>query len=346
MAHGKKTRLYGSESARNIHRACPPIDMHADPLMWVRWIGYDLTKRHHPPLPNAAWLGHVDLPRLNDAGVGAQIFGLVSLPIGKSSCFRAVMEQITLLKRICRQHPELIVHARTAEVMIDIRISGRVAALLGVEGAHALDGDLNNFHRLAEAGVKLFGLAHFSANEACCPSGGVGKDDSRGLTDFGRALVGECEKAGVIVDLAHINRAGFMEVCRMSRQPAVVSHTGVCGVHPHWRNIDDEQLRAVADTGGVVGIIFAPVFLGGDGVEAVVRHVEHVINTVGEDHVALGSDYDGMVTPATGLKEVSMLPNLTDAFLARKWSFYRIYKILRRNVLRVINDVDLRQSRS
>jgi membrane dipeptidase len=166
-------------------------------------------------------------------------------------------------------------------------------------------------------------------------------NDAAGLTDFGREVVERCVAHGVIVDLAHINKKGFMEVCDIARarkSPVIVSHTGVIGVHAHWRNIDDDQLRAVASTGGVVGVIFVPNFLGGPGPDAVVRHMRHIADVVGEDHVALGSDYDGMVTPPAGLSDISMLPNLTDALIRAGWSIERIGKILRGNVMRVLRD--------
>jgi membrane dipeptidase len=189
--------------------------------------------------------------------------------------------------------------------------------------------------------VRYLGLSHFSANEACFPSKGRGSSTVKSLTPFGVKVVEQCLEHGVILDLAHINRPGFMQAAAMSKaagKPTIVSHTGVLGAFEHWRNIDDDQLRAVADGGGVIGVIFVPGYLGGPGIETVVKHMEHIVNVVGEDHVALGSDYDGMVTPTEGLTDISMLPNLTDALIAAKWSEGRIAKTLRTNVLRVLAD--------
>lgn len=338
-ARGGRT-LYGSPEARGIHAACPAIDLHDDVLMWARWAGYDIAKRHRPPLPNKRWVGHVDLPRLEEGGVGAQFFGLVSLPVlGHGGCFRAVDEQIDILDAFVAAHPDRMRKVRTAEGIEAANRAGTVAALLGIEGAHALEGNADNVAHFARRGVRYLGLSHFSANAACYPAKGRGMNDAAGLTDFGREVVERCMAHGVVVDLAHINKAGFMETCAISRvygKPVIVSHTGVIGAHQHWRNVDDEQLRGVASTGGVVGIIFVPNFLGGPGIDAVVAHMRHVCNVVGEDHVALGSDYDGMVTPPAELAEISMLPNLTDALIAAGWSLPRIEKILRRNALRVL----------
>ena len=115
----------------------------------------------------------------------------------------------------------------------------------------------------ARRGVRYLGLLHFSANAIGRPARGFRARADRGLTPFGVEVVDACARLGVLVDLAHINRRGFLEAVARRPGPLLVSHTGVCGVTPHWRNIDDEQLRAVADSGGCVGVVFAPRYLGG-----------------------------------------------------------------------------------
>jgi membrane dipeptidase len=214
-----------------------------------------------------------------------------------------------------------------------------VAALAGIEGGQALEGKLTNVEAFARRGVRYLGLLHFSANDLGRPAKGVGRSDTEGLTDFGREVVREMNRCGMIVDLAHINRRGFMEALELSTTTPIVSHTGVAGAHKHWRNIDDEQIRAVADRGGVIGIIFAPRYLGGPGLEAVCEHIEHVVKVAGEDVPALGSDYDGMITPPRGLEDVAALPNLTVALSRRGVPPRVLEKILGGNVLRVLDAV-------
>ncbi len=329
---------HGSSEARALMARYPAIDLHADTLMWARWTGYDLRRRHRPPLPKSAYTGHVDIPRLADGLVGAQFFGLVTLPLGPGKCAAAVESQATKLELACATDDRLAQAVSAAEIE-QINAAGKIAALLGVEGAHALDGELDNVAVFAELGVRYLGLAHFSANEACRPAKGLGSDPDAGLTPFGCEVIGACEERGIILDLAHLNDVGFAETVCLARRPFIVSHAGIAGAHRHWRNLADWQLQAVANSGGVVGIMFVPNFLGGPGLNAVIRHMEHVICTVGEDHVALGSDYDGMVVPTPELAEISRLPNLTDAMLRAGWSEKRIGKILRQNVLRVLRDV-------
>ena len=327
-----------SPEARALHERYPAIDLHADTLMWARWVGYDMRRRHNAPLPRAALGGHVDVPRLREGGIGAQFFGLVSVPIGqKRGLARVIDEQIDELDTVVGTDPSLV-KVQSALDIDRVTGAGKIAALLGIEGAHSLEGDLAKLEHFARRGVRYLGFCHFSANDACAPAYGWGRDDEQGLTSFGKDLVHRCEDLGVIVNLAHINRKGFFDACALSKKPLWVSHTGVLGAYAHWRNIDDTQLRAVAKTGGCVGVIFCPRYLGGDGLEAVVQHLKHILDTVGEDGAALGSDWDGLIVPTRDLCDAAQLPRLTDALLQARISERVIGKILRDNAMRVLGD--------
>jgi membrane dipeptidase len=332
------TAMLGSDDAKALHAEHPAIDLHADTLMWSRWLGYDLHKAHEPPLYKAALGGHVDVPRMREGGMGAQFFGLVSLPIAERmrGLARVIEEQIDVLEVALARSPSALRLVKTADEVDACRRDGVLGALLGIEGAHALEGDVDRVAAFARRGVRYLGLLHFSANEVGYPAYGRGRRDGEGLTPFGVRVVEACEENGVIVDLSHINKRGFLEACRIARKPPIVSHTGVLGAHEHWRNIDDEQLRAVADRGGCVGVIFCPEFLGGDGIAPVVRHMKHILDVVGEEGVALGSDWDGFIVPTRELKDPRGLPLLTDALLAAGFSRTAIGKALRGNVMRVL----------
>ena len=332
--------MLGSDEARAIHAEHPAIDLHADTLMWSRWTGYDLHKAHEPPLPMAALGGHVDLPRMREGGMGAQFFGLVSLPLSERArgMARVIHEQIDALEAQIAKRPGAMELVKKAAEVEACREKGAIAALLGIEGAHALEGDLANVAAFARRGVRYLGLLHFSSNEAGFPAYGRGRRDEAGLTRWGFELVQACEAAGVLVDLSHVNKAGFLDACQVAKKPPIVSHTGVLGAFEHWRNIDDEQLRAVADKGGVVGVIFCPRFVGGDGLGPVVKHLKHVLDVVGEDHAALGSDWDGFIVPTRPLKDPRGLPLLTDALLEAGVSRTAVGKILRDNAMRVLDE--------
>jgi membrane dipeptidase len=332
--------MRASADAHALHDEHPAIDLHADTLMWGRWLGYDLHRHHEPPLPWAALGGHVDLPRMREGGMGAQFFGLVSLPVSRATrgLARAIDEQIDVLEEALIRKPGALRLVRTAREIAACNADGALGALLGIEGAHALEGDLARLDHFARRGVRYLGLLHFSANEAGFPAYGYGRDDHRGLTRWGMDLVRRCEANHVLVDLAHINKRGFLDACELATRPPIVSHTGVLGAFEHWRNIDDAQLRAVADKGGCVGVIFCPQFVGSDGLEPIVKHLLHILDVVGEDTPALGSDWDGFIVPTRELRDPRGLPLLTDALLAAKVPERVIGKILRGNVLRVLGE--------
>lgn len=333
--------MRGSSDARALHAEYPAIDLHADTLLWARWLNYDLHKRHEAPLPRSAFAGHVDVPRMIEGGMGAQFFGLVSFPwwMSRSPGLAAdVHEQIDELERAAQKDPQALQIVRSAAQVEACNAAGTVAALLGIEGAHALEGRIDELERFAARGVRYLGILHFNSNQAGYPAFGRGRNDAEGLTRFGHEVVEKCEEQGVIVDLAHINRKGFLDACARATKPPVVSHTGVLGAFEHWRNIDDDQLRAVANKGGCVGVIFCPQYLGGDGLEPVVKHMRHIVNTVGFDAVALGSDWDGFIVPTKPLADPRGLPELTDALLADGFTPEQVGKLLRGNVMRVLRD--------
>jgi membrane dipeptidase len=334
-----------SDEAQRIHAEAIVVDLHADTPSLMR-VGYDFGKRHHPPLPRAAFGVHVDLPRMKDGGQAAQMFGLVSFPYRKKGLAAVIHKQIDLVEKTATRLADELVIARSADDLVAAHRAGKRSALLSIEGAHALEGDLANAEVFARRGVRSLGLLHFTVNEVGAPAYGKGSDRDRGLTDFGRDLVDELDRLGVLVDLAHINRGGFLEAAARTRKPPIVSHTGVAGVQPHWRNIDDDQIRAVADKGGCIGVIFAPRYLGADGVDRVVEHLLHIRDIGGDETPALGSDWDGLVTPPSDLRDPRDLPVLTQALLDRGVPAEAIKKMLGGNVLRVLAAVEPLGTRS
>lgn len=326
--------------ARAFHEQVPVIDLHADTPKLMHRMGYDVAMRHDRVMPKSInYLGHVDIPRMRDGGVAAQIFGLWTLPYPQRGCKESVLSQLAALERAIAANPDDMQWALDDASIRTAQRSGRIACLAGIEGGHALEDDLDNIAAFAARGVRYVGLLHFSANGLGSPAYGKGADAQQGLTGLGRDCIRELNRCGVIVDLAHINRRGFFEALELTDAPVMVSHTGVLGVHEHWRNIDDEQLRAAADNGACVGVIFAKRFLGGRGIETVVDHILHILDVAGEDVPALGSDFDGFVVPPRGLEDISCMPNLTAALAARGVGERVLKKILGENALRVLRSV-------
>ena len=325
--------------ARALHDEVAAIDLHADTPKLMMAVDYDFGARHDPMPRRVSYVGHVDLPRMREGGLAAQIFGLWTFPYPRGGCAAGVHRQLDALDVQIAKYSDQLTRCLSADDVRAAKRAGKAAALAGIEGAHALEGRLENIEVFARRGVRYIGLLHFSANECGSPAMGVGGRADRGLTEFGRDVIAEMNRVGMVVDLAHINRKGFFDALACTTTPPMVTHTGVSGAFEHWRNIDDEQVRAVADKGGCVGVIFAPRYLGGAGIDAVCDHILHIIDVAGEDVPALGSDFDGFVVPPHGLTDVAALPHLTAALSARGLSRAALHKLLGENALRVLADV-------
>ena len=324
--------------ARALHDQVPVIDLHADTPKLMHRIGFDIVAEHRRPLL-VRRVGHVDLPRMRQGGVAAQIFGLWTFPYPERGCAASAHAQLDAMDETARRAPDDFCWALTPEEIRATQRAGGIAVMAGIEGGQALEADLANVEVFARRGVRYIGLLHFSANALGTPAAGRGANATDQLTRFGRDVIREMNRVGMVIDLAHVNRPGFFDALSITSDPVMVSHTGVAGVHEHWRNIDDEQLRAVAGNGGCVGIIFAPRFLGGRDIEAVCDHLLHIIDVAGEDVPALGSDFDGFVVPPRGLEDVSRMPYLTAALSRRGLGERTLKKILGENALRVLGAV-------
>jgi membrane dipeptidase len=324
-----------SERAQDLHRDAVVVDLHADTLELVA-LGYDLALEHRPWAALGRILGHVDIPRLARGGVSGQFFGVVIPPWSTTaSAIEKVRRQAGLLDRLCAEHEQLLL-AQAAEDVLAAHASGRTAALLGVEGSYGLVRDPSLVAEIAALGVRYLGPAHLAPSRAAPSNLFPG---SARLGAQGRELLAELERRSVIVDLAHLAREAFLEACSMASRPPLVSHTGVKAIHGMWRNIDDVQIRAVADRGGVVGVIMTPGYLGLPGADGVAAHLAHLIRVGGEALPALGSDFDGLVRPPDDVRDAAGLPAITEALLRHGLPEGAIRRILGENVLRLLRDV-------
>jgi len=339
-----------SEEAKALHGRLLVADLHADTLMWNR----DLLEK-------GSW-GHVDLPRLQAGNVAVQAFTVVTktprnmnieansgdtdnitllafaerwpLAAWTNLTERALYQAGRLHDASTRSNGKLVILKNKDDVakFLERRKTENdvVAGFLGIEGAHALSGDVNNFDKLFDAGFRMIGMAHFFDNEMAGSAHGVAKT---GLTDAGKKLVERIQERSAFIDLAHASAKTIDEVLELSRRPVIVSHTGVKGTCDNNRNLSDEQLKRIALTGGVVGIGFWDTATCGTDAKAIAKAIRYTVNLIGVDHVALGSDYDGAVVEpfdTTGLVQI------TDALLQEGFSETDIKKIMGENVIRTL----------
>jgi membrane dipeptidase len=327
-----------SPDAVELYLKSDVIDLHIDSFIWTRIVGYDLTRRHGRGLFGARFYSQADLPRLREARVTGGIWSITTNPLRPAAqrppTFARNFSRLSAILDGCADDVALV---RTAAEYRAAIAAGRHAAFIGIQGGNALDRDLD---ALDERLIKVT-LVHLSTSSLGTTSSPLALK-AGGLTAAGKQYVERLNARRIFVDLAHVSRAGFFEAVAVHdrTQPLMVSHTGIAGVHPHWRNLDDQQLRAVADTGGVVGVMYQSTFLGagarGRRATAIVDHLAHIVDVAGEDVAALGSDWDGMITPPRDMPTCLELPRLVQRMLDRGWSGERIGKILGQNYLRAL----------
>ena len=342
-----------SDRARVLHEKLFVADLHADTTLWNR----DLLSR--------GARGHVDVPRLVEGGVALQAFTIVTKTPRRMNIESntADTDNITLLAvaqfwppRTWNNLTERALYQASRVTSAAARSGGRlsvvrtardlaafetkhssdktaVAAFIGVEGAHALAGDLSNLDRLYDAGVRMMAPTHFFDTEIGGSAHGVSRS---GLTPLGREWVARMEAKKMVIDLAHASPATLDDVLRIATRPVVVSHTGVRGTCDNQRNLKDAQLAAISANGGVIGIgVWETAVCGGDA-HAVARAIAHAINVAGFEHVALGSDFDGAVTAPF---DVAGLPQVTQALLDLGLDQTAIEGVMGGNVRRLLKRV-------
>lgn len=264
-------------------------------------------------------------------------------PIDWEDAVAVVMEQAAILLDLERLGAVKIVRS-VADIHTAME-QGKIAAIFHIEGAEAIDADLHSLDLFHAAGLRSLGPVWSRPTifgegvPFRFPSNG---DIGAGLTGHGKRLIRRCNALGILVDLSHLNEAGFWDVARLSDAPLVATHSNAYAVTPHSRNLTDDQLRAIADSDGMVGLNFATAFLRDDGkmdaatpISQMLVHLDHMIEILGEDRVGLGSDYDGAMVPEA-LTTVADLPHLTEAMTAHGYDAALIDKICHKNWLRVL----------
>jgi microsomal dipeptidase-like Zn-dependent dipeptidase len=340
-----------SNSAQKIYNSLPFIaDMHCDALLWDRNL---LDKKEY---------GHVDIPRMLEVNVSIQAFTIVtkspkgqnfstntgdsdnittlmiaqgqSIKSWSSLTERALIQAKNLHKfeeksagkfRIIKSKSDL------KKYLVDTKLYSNITAgFLGVEGAHALDGKLGNIAVLFDEGVRMMSPTHFFDNKLGGSAHGISK---AGLTDFGKKVIEEMQSKHMIVDVAHASPKVIDAILAMTTKPIVSSHTGVKGTCDNVRNLSDKHIKGIANSGGLVSIAMFKQAVCGTDVKATAVAIKYVIDLVGSDFVALGSDFDGSVNASV---DITGFPLIVEELLKLEVSEIDIQKVMGENVKRLL----------
>lgn len=282
-----------------------------------------------------------DLPRMQQGQVGLQVFSIFTMPYeaGHYGAVRS-LQMMQVYRNDVAQRDDLVMVEQASDLDGMENGTKTLYGIFSMEGASPLCGDLKMLEVFYRQGLRAIGLTWNHRNEL---GDGLGVGSSYGLTAFGRQVITRMNELGMVVDLAHINEAGFWEALELSRDPVIVSHADAKALCGHRRNMSDAQLDALKAKDGFIGICFAPSFLNPDPTQAslddVIRHIDYICERVGPRHVAFGSDYDGIETTPRGLEDVSCFPRVLERLEAMGYSAADRAQIAHGNVLRIYRQI-------
>lgn len=345
------------------------VDAHADTLQWILYENTNLGKRRAQ--------GHWDIPRARAGGVKIQVLALWvdSIFQGKEAV-RQTERLLDCAEKFLRQNKNSVRLIRTVRDLDEVLAEGKIGIVLSIEGGHAISGSLKNLQRFFDRGVRAMTLTWSNTNEIGDSSGDKGRHG--GLSEFGKRVVSEMERLGMIVDVSHASDKTFRDVLRIVQKPVLASHSSCRALTRHHRNLTDEMLRALGENGGVVAINFYSKFLDEKtrkrkdskkspvpprrsenlleqgrrnfyeiwdssalprpSLSALTAHIQHAVSIAGENHVGLGSDFDGAGNMPHGMDGPQDFPNMARALRKTGFSQGRIEKIFSKNLIRLFRE--------
>ncbi|MGB8955254.1 MAG: dipeptidase [Tumebacillaceae bacterium] len=285
------------------------IDAHADILWRMNSEGLDFWAA---PAEGGLHLSH---ERIHKAGVDMQMFVLWAGGNRKTPD-----EQLTFTLEMIDDFYEIVCKTGTIRPVLkrgDFArnlADGVVSGMLSIEGGDCLNGDIRVLRMMYKLGVRAMGLTW---NHSNCIADGVLAPTDNGLTEFGSDVIREMNRLGMVVDVSHLAEKGFWDVMELAQAPVIASHANARAIHDHVRNLTDEQIQALFKTGGVIGLTYVPMFIG-DGdvyISDILRHADHILSLGGEDHLGLGSDFDGIERTVVDLRHGEDYPRLVEALV-------------------------------
>jgi membrane dipeptidase len=376
--------VMGQSDYKQIHKEALVVDTHADVLLQVLR-GSDISKRSE--------YGQVDLVRLKKGDVDVQFFAVWPNPevYGNGQMYQQCNRMIDALEKITNANPEKIEIAKSPDEILNVNKAGKIAACIGIEGGTAIENDLNKLQHFYERGVRYLGLTwNDSPDWATSAHDEVhsGYRGEKGLTAFGKSVIKKMNEMGMIIDVSHSGEQTFYDVIETTTKPIIASHSCAYALANHYRNLKDDQLKALAKNGGAVFINFYPGYLDIEFdrkfhrfqksskayldsvrrniypgkyldyrkwrttfyqektkefrpfVSIIVDHMDYIIKLIGDEHVGLGSDFDGISITPIGIEDVSKMPNITYEMVNRGYSEESVKKILGGNFMRIFREVN------
>lgn len=333
-----QTEINGGEFFQShvvsVHTNALMIDLHNDVI--------DVLIRD-PQYNFSIWnnYNHTDIPRLQAGSVDIQFFSLWVNPNTYTNHYDQTLVMIDTYNTTLTDNADHIQHVVTMEEALNINQLGKIAGFIGVEGGHSIENSLEKLENLYNAGMRYmtitwnnsldWAISHSDPNSL-----------TQGLSEFGRDVIKKMDSLGIVIDVSHVGIKTIQDILEETSNPIIASHSGVRTINNNSRNLYDWQIQDIANSGGVIGIVFYPNFLTGTNsatINNVIQHIDHIVNLVGIDYVAIGSDFDGISRTPVGLENVSKFPNLTLALLQHGYSQQDVEKILGLNFKRVFEQV-------
>lgn len=338
LSDSTQIELNGGESLmmllRSYHSTTNLIDLHNDVLeVMTSDTSYHLKYRHN--------YNHTDIPRLKDGGVDVQFFSVWVSPTQYTNYYQQALTMLNIFNSEISANQNSIAQARNWNEADSLIQQNKIAAVIGVEGGHHIENSLDNLISLYNSGMRYMTITWNNSTDWA-----VSAQDSRsttvGLSDFGKQVIRTMDSLGVIIDVSHTGIKTIQDILQETQNPIIASHSGARALRNHYRNLYDWQIQDIANSGGVIGVVFYPYFLNGTSnaaIQDVIAHIDYIKNLVGIDYVAIGSDFDGIEVVPLGLEDTSKFPNLTEALFDHGYTKEEIDKILYKNFKRVFEQV-------
>lgn len=293
--------------------------------------------------------GHTDLPRMRTGKVGAQFW---SAYVGCSTtqykdAVETTLEQIDVIKRLTEKYPNDMTFVTTSSGIMEAFEDKKFGSLIGVEGGHSIDNRLAVLRMFYDLGVRYMTLTH-SCNQPWIDASPIDDDLTaikNDVTDWGQEVILEMNRIGMMIDLSHVSHGVMTKVLEITRAPVIFSHSSSWTVFNHHRNVHDDILELLKTNNGIIMVNFYTGFIGGNTIDDVISHLNHIKNLIGIDHIGIGADYDGVDTLPIDLEDVSKFPNLFDRLAESghgwtAWTTEELKKLAGLNLIRVMGAVE------